>query len=33
MRDLFHLPSGGPYLLSHSVGCLPRRARAALEAG
>lgn len=33
MKDLFHVPPGGPYLLSHSVGCLPRSARNALEAG
>ncbi|MDE1918209.1 MAG: aminotransferase class V-fold PLP-dependent enzyme [Sphingomonadales bacterium] len=26
-RHLFHLPVGGPYLLAHSVGCLPRAAR------
>ncbi|TCM21675.1 kynureninase [Novosphingobium sp. PhB165] len=32
-RDLFHLPEGGPYLLAHSVGCLPRSAGPALEAG
>ncbi len=32
MRDLFHVPEGGPYLMSHSVGCLPRAARAALDA-
>ncbi|WP_395332483.1 aminotransferase class V-fold PLP-dependent enzyme [Novosphingobium sp. BL-8H] len=32
-RDLFHLPEGGPYLLAHSVGCLPRAAMGALEAG
>ncbi len=32
MHDLFHVPEGGPYLLSHSVGCLPRTARAALDA-
>ena len=33
MIDLFHVPEGGPYLLSHSVGCLPRSARAALDEG
>jgi kynureninase len=27
-RDLFEVPEPGPYLLSHSVGCLPRAARA-----
>ena len=26
-RDLFHAPAGGPYLLAHGVGCLPRSAR------
>jgi selenocysteine lyase/cysteine desulfurase len=26
-RDLFEVPGPGPYLLSHSVGCLPRRSR------
>lgn len=30
-RDLFEVPGPGPYLLSHSVGCLPRVARARLE--
>ena len=29
--ELFELPPGGPYLLSHSVGCLPRAARNRLE--
>ncbi len=28
---LFHVPGPGPYALSHSVGCLPRAAPAALE--
>lgn len=28
----FLVPGGGPYLLTHSVGCLPRVARAALDA-
>ena len=32
MHDLFHVPEGGPYLLTHSVGCLPRKAREVLEA-
>ena len=32
MSDLrFHVPPGGPYLLAHSVGCLPVAAREALE--
>ena len=31
LRDLFELPGPGPYLLSHSVGCLPRRSRTRLE--
>lgn len=30
--DLFHVPENGPYLLTHSVGCLPRTAREVLEA-
>jgi selenocysteine lyase/cysteine desulfurase len=30
-RDLFEVPGPGPYLLSHSVGCLPRRSRGQLE--
>ena len=30
-RDLFEVPGPGAYLLSHSVGCLPRRSRALLE--
>jgi selenocysteine lyase/cysteine desulfurase len=29
----FLIPDGGPYLLTHSVGCLPQAARAALDAG
>jgi selenocysteine lyase/cysteine desulfurase len=29
-RSLFHVPGPGPYLLSHSVGSLPRRARGLL---
>jgi selenocysteine lyase/cysteine desulfurase len=29
--DLFDVPGPGPYLLSHSVGCLPRRSRVQLE--
>lgn len=28
----FFVPHGGPYLLTHSVGCLPRAAREALDA-
>lgn len=28
----FEVPPGGPYLLAHSVGCLPKRTRAAFEA-
>ncbi len=32
-RDDFHLPGPGPYLETHSVGCLPRSAVAQLEAG
>ncbi len=32
MKDRFHVPDG-TYLLSHSVGCLPRGSEAALEAG
>src|SRR5262245_14656325 len=28
----FLVPGGGPYLLTHSVGCLPHVAREALEA-
>jgi len=27
LRDLFEVPGPGPYLLSHSVGCLPRASR------
>jgi selenocysteine lyase/cysteine desulfurase len=30
-RDLFEVPGPGPYLLSHSVGCLPHAARARLD--
>lgn len=30
-RHLFHLPGGGPYLLAHSVGCLPLTARDSAE--
>jgi len=30
-RDLFLVPGPGPYLLSHSVGCQPRAARARLD--
>jgi selenocysteine lyase/cysteine desulfurase len=30
-RALFLVPGEGPYLLSHSVGCLPRAARARLD--
>lgn len=30
-RHLFHVPVGGPYLLAHSVGCLPRSAREAAD--
>src|SRR5689334_13557663 len=30
--DAFHVPGPGPYVLTHSVGCLPRVAREALEA-
>jgi len=29
----FFIPEGGPYALTHSVGCLPKAARAALENG
>jgi selenocysteine lyase/cysteine desulfurase len=29
--DLFEVPGPGPYLLSHSVGCLPRASRARLN--
>src|ERR1043165_3980495 len=28
----FLVPAGGPYLLTHSVGCLPRVARESLDA-
>ncbi len=30
-KDLFEVPPGGPYLLAHSVGCLPARSRAAFN--
>lgn len=30
-RDLFEVPGPGPYLFSHSVGCLPRATRARIE--
>ena len=30
-RDLFEVPGPGPYLLSHSVGCLPRASRQRLK--
>lgn len=30
-RHLFHVPTGGPYLLAHSVGCLPRTVRDNVE--
>ena len=29
-RDAFHVPPGGPYLLTHSIGCLPRRSESVL---
>ncbi len=32
-RERFHVPEGGPYALSHSVGCLPKSAYQALETG
>lgn len=32
-RARYRLPEGGPYLLSHSVGCLPIAAEARLKAG
>ena len=32
MRERFEVPPGGPYLLAHSVGCLPVTARETLEA-
>jgi len=32
LDSLFFVPGNGPYLLTHSVGCLPRAAREALEA-
>lgn len=28
-RDAFHVPGGGAYLLTHSIGCLPRRTESA----
>src|SRR5271154_1633027 len=31
-RDEFHVPGPGPYLLAHSVGCLPKLSAAAVEA-
>jgi selenocysteine lyase/cysteine desulfurase len=31
MSDRFEVPPGGPYLLAHSVGCLPTAARGELE--
>ncbi|ATQ42255.1 aminotransferase class V-fold PLP-dependent enzyme [Caulobacter mirabilis] len=31
LRGAFEVPPGGPYLLAHSVGALPRAARAGLE--
>ncbi|CAM3337548.1 aminotransferase class V-fold PLP-dependent enzyme [Asticcacaulis taihuensis] len=33
MSDLFEKPPGGPYLLSHSAGLLPKAARSDFEAG
>ena len=30
-RDRFEIPPGGPYLMAHSVGCLPTAARGLLE--
>ncbi|KRB86300.1 hypothetical protein ASE00_06150 [Sphingomonas sp. Root710] len=30
-RDLFEVPGSGPYLLAHSVGCLPVAARRAID--
>ncbi len=30
-KALFEVPNSGPYLLAHSVGCLPARTRAAFE--
>lgn len=30
-RDRYIVPAGGPYLLSHSVGCLPRAAHEAIK--
>lgn len=31
--DAFHVPEGGPYLLAHSVGCLPKAVPQALQDG
>lgn len=31
LRDLFEVPEPGPYLLCHSVGCLPRAARGEID--
>jgi kynureninase len=31
VRSLFHVPGPGPYLLTHSVGCLPKAAELALR--
>lgn len=30
-RHMFHVPEGGPYLIAHSVGCLPLAARDSVE--
>lgn len=30
-RDDFHVPGPGPYALTHSVGCLPKRSTAAIQ--
>jgi kynureninase len=32
-RDEFHVPGPGPYLLTHSVGCLPKRSVDAVHSG